>query len=165
MDDFSSNNGGRRVYRPRNNQGTTTTVGSTSNSGNYDRDRPDRNGNVALDDTGPRRRGNFERKQRVQDDAALALSGGMGLSEAEKESLEVMRAAAPKVRRVEKKAEAVEPVTVSGEGPLLTHLKQLRQMSTDELFQLAEELNVKDSANFRRHEMMFRIVEAIPKDI
>ena len=41
----------------------------------------------------------------------------------------------------------------------ITHLQQIREMSNEDIFQLAEEAGVKDPANLRRHELMFRIVE------
>lgn len=47
----------------------------------------------------------------------------------------------------------------------LSHLDDLRKLSNDDLFQLAEEVNVRDAANLRRHELMFRIVERLPRDI
>ncbi|PIZ29399.1 MAG: transcription termination factor Rho [Alphaproteobacteria bacterium CG_4_10_14_0_8_um_filter_53_9] len=116
---------------------------------------------------GQRRRHNFDRKQRTQDEANQAFSGNMALSETEMESLEVVRSAAPKVKRVTKKDAGTEeaPIKAKDGEVMITHLKQLRGMSTDELFQLAEEMKVKDPANLRRHEMMFRIVEAMPKDV
>jgi transcription termination factor Rho len=46
--------------------------------------------------------------------------------------------------------------------PPITHLKDLRKLSNDEVFQLAEEVEVKDAATMRRHEMMFKIVEKLP---
>lgn len=47
--------------------------------------------------------------------------------------------------------------------PNLKHLNDLRRMTNDDLFTMAEECRVKDPANLRRHEMMFRIVESLPR--
>jgi transcription termination factor Rho len=46
--------------------------------------------------------------------------------------------------------------------PAITQLEELRKLTNDELFQLAEEVQVKDAATLRRHEMMFKIVEKLP---
>jgi len=50
-------------------------------------------------------------------------------------------------------------------APAISHLNDLRRLSNDDLFQLAEEVQVKDPANLRRHELMFKIVELLPKDV
>ncbi|TKW60876.1 MAG: transcription termination factor Rho [Blastochloris viridis] len=47
----------------------------------------------------------------------------------------------------------------------ITHLQQIRDMSNEDIFQLAEEAGVKDPANLRRHELMFRIVERQDRNI
>ncbi len=47
----------------------------------------------------------------------------------------------------------------------ITHLQQIREMSNEDIFQLAEEAGVKDPANLRRHELMFRIVERQDRSI
>lgn len=45
----------------------------------------------------------------------------------------------------------------------ISHLKDLRKLGNEDLFQLAEDMGVKDPANLRRHELMFRIVERLPR--
>ncbi len=47
----------------------------------------------------------------------------------------------------------------------ITHLQQIRDLSNEDVFQLAEEAGVKDPANLRRHELMFRIVERQDRSI
>lgn len=47
----------------------------------------------------------------------------------------------------------------------ISHLQQIRELSNEDLFQLAEEAGVKDPANLRRHELMFRIVERQDRNI
>ena len=44
------------------------------------------------------------------------------------------------------------------------NLEELRNKSNEELFAMAEEAKVKDAANLRRHELMFGLVQALPKD-
>jgi len=44
-------------------------------------------------------------------------------------------------------------------GTPIAHLQDLRRLSNEDLYQLAEEAGVKDPANLRRHELMFRVVE------
>jgi len=51
------------------------------------------------------------------------------------------------------------PVTAEN----LRHLQQLRDLSNEDLFALAEELSVKDPTNLRRFELMFRIAEIVQK--
>ena len=46
----------------------------------------------------------------------------------------------------------------------LRHLQQLRDLSNEDLFALAEDMAVKDPANLRRFELMFRIIEKIQKN-
>lgn len=46
----------------------------------------------------------------------------------------------------------------------LKHLHDLRQLDNEELFQLAEAQGVRDPGNLRRHELMFRIVERLPRE-
>ncbi|MCP5405643.1 MAG: transcription termination factor Rho [Pseudomonadaceae bacterium] len=48
--------------------------------------------------------------------------------------------------------------------PDIKHLRDLRELNNDELFAMAEDIGVRDPANLRRHEMMFRIVENLPRD-
>ncbi|MFZ2586728.1 MAG: transcription termination factor Rho [Alphaproteobacteria bacterium] len=60
------------------------------------------------------------------------------------------------------------PVATTGAErkiPDIKHLNDLRKLSNDDLFQLAEDCQVRDPTNLRRHEMMFRIVETLPRDI
>ncbi|MCA3244606.1 MAG: transcription termination factor Rho [Alphaproteobacteria bacterium] len=45
----------------------------------------------------------------------------------------------------------------------LRHLQQLRDLSNEDLFALAEDLGVKDPTNLRRFELMFRIAEKVQK--
>ncbi|NBV54336.1 MAG: transcription termination factor Rho [Proteobacteria bacterium] len=45
----------------------------------------------------------------------------------------------------------------------IAHLQDLRRLGNEELFQLAEDMGVKDPTNLRRHELMFRIVERLPR--
>jgi transcription termination factor Rho len=52
------------------------------------------------------------------------------------------------------------PVTAEN----LRHLQQLRDLSNEDLFALAEDLAVKDPTNLRRFELMFRIAEKIQRD-
>jgi transcription termination factor Rho len=52
------------------------------------------------------------------------------------------------------------PVTAEN----LRHLQQLRDLSNEDLFALAEDLGVKDPTNLRRFELMFRIVEKVQKE-
>lgn len=52
-----------------------------------------------------------------------------------------------------------------GSGVVIAHLQELRDRSTEELFQMAEEAGVKDPSNLRRHEMMFKIVEKMPRGL
>jgi len=47
----------------------------------------------------------------------------------------------------------------------ITHLQDLRSLSNEDLFQLAETAGVKDPANLRRHELMFKIVERQGKGV
>jgi hypothetical protein len=51
------------------------------------------------------------------------------------------------------------PVTAEN----LRHLQQLRDLSNEDLFALAEDLAVKDPTNLRRFELMFRIAEKVQK--
>jgi transcription termination factor Rho len=48
-------------------------------------------------------------------------------------------------------------------GVVIHDLKELRKLSNEELFQLAEESGVKDPSNLRRHELMFKVVEKMPR--
>jgi len=50
-------------------------------------------------------------------------------------------------------------------GLKLTHLDELRAMTNDQLFDIAEGAKVKDAANLRRHELMFQIVKKLPEKI
>ncbi len=47
----------------------------------------------------------------------------------------------------------------------ITHLRQIRELSNEDLFQLAEDVGVKDPANLRRHELMFRVIERQDRSI
>lgn len=47
----------------------------------------------------------------------------------------------------------------------ISHLRQIRELSNEDLFQLAEDAGVKDPANLRRHELMFRVVERQDRSI
>lgn len=46
----------------------------------------------------------------------------------------------------------------------LCHLQQLRDLSNEDLFALAEDMGVKDPTNLRRFELMFRIAEKVQRD-
>lgn len=67
------------------------------------------------------------------------------------------RAVQPKPKREEVR-EPREP-RVEGELLEIRDLRDLRELSNEDLFQLAEDAGVKDPANLRRHELMFKIVE------
>lgn len=57
------------------------------------------------------------------------------------------------------------PPREGGASMEITHLQQIRELSNEDVFQLAEEAGVKDPANLRRHELMFRIVERQDRSI
>lgn len=81
----------------------------------------------------------------------------------------------PKTDRIEDAAPArVEPVRVAPKpkdtephvpvnASSISHLRDLRKLGNEDLFQLAEEMGVKDPTNLRRHELMFKVVEKLPK--
>lgn len=116
-------NGGRRVYRPRQDRSA----------------RFDGNGNGNGGGERPRRR-DFDRR----DDRPV----GDGSS-----------APVP----VQEAHAGVDGGPVSGNFPVISHLNDLRKVSNDDLFAMCEDLRVKDPASLRRHEMMFKIVEALPR--
>ncbi|HEX2859974.1 MAG TPA: transcription termination factor Rho [Alphaproteobacteria bacterium] len=57
----------------------------------------------------------------------------------------------------------IAPRDPNAPQPPITYLRDLRKLSNDDLFQLAEEVQVKEAATMRRHEMMFKIVELLPE--
>ena len=73
--------------------------------------------------------------------------------------------AKPAPRAVTQKPKREEPVRedraprVAGELLEIRDLRDLRELSNEDLFQLAEDAGVKDPANLRRHELMFKVVE------
>lgn len=135
MDDSSNSRGGRRVYRPTASSSTRSPADDVVMAGGDSAERAERNG-----ERGGRSFNQFGRRGQKPERGNSENNSNPVQGEGSFEGT---------------------PSTVA--LPSIKHLEELRSLSNDDLFVMAEEVGVKDPANLRRHELMFRVVEKIQK--